>query len=42
MSQATANQLIAGIGGSHVAAFFLVLARVSTAVLHGADVLLAR
>ena len=29
MSLATANQLIAGIGGSHVAAFFIVLARVT-------------
>ena len=29
MSQSTVNQLIAGIGGAHVAAFFVVLARVA-------------
>ena len=29
MSQSTVNQLIAGIGGAHVAAFFIVLARVT-------------
>jgi flagellar biosynthetic protein FliR len=29
VSQSTANQLIAGIGGAHVASFFIVLARVS-------------
>ena len=29
MSQTTVNQLIAGIGGAHVTAFFIVLARVT-------------
>ena len=29
MSQSTVNQLIAGIGGAHVATFFIVLARVT-------------